>query len=152
MGIQPLLPFDTTRAPVFLIQYNEVQTLLPPHAEKGEVPSSDAKTGNGKVNFQAAQFISFQNSILFPPLPPHHSPPSFPLVIPLSNFTQVGGESGTSRRRSVMLYIGANYPLLYWRMGKDNKEWGKKKGRGACGKTCGRWSIFLKNRSEFCVC
>lgn len=25
-----------------------------------------------------------------------------------------------------MLYTGANYPMLYWRMGRGEKEWGKR--------------------------
>lgn len=44
----------------------------PSRRETGEAPSLDAKTGNRKVEFQAAQFISFQKSILsISPLFPH---------------------------------------------------------------------------------
>lgn len=42
-----------------------------------------------------------------------------------------------------MLYTGANYPLLYRRMGKGEKAWGKK-GEGKKANTCGRWLIFKK--------
>lgn len=45
-----------------------------------------------------------------------------------------------------MLYTGANYPLLYGRMGKDEKEWGKKgEGRGG-EESVRRWEVvdFLK--------
>lgn len=43
-----------------------------------------------------------------------------------------------------MLYTGANYPLLYGRMGRGKKEWGK--GGGGAGKAGGRWSIFKNSK------
>lgn len=133
-----MLPFDSTRGPVFLIRYTEVQALLPPHAERRErycpwMPKLVTERSNSRL---LSLFPSKNPFFLFAPLPAL-SFSSLPL--PLSSFTQVGGESGTSRRRSVVLYTGANYPLLYGRTGEGEKEWGKK-GRG--GKACGRWSIF----------
>lgn len=145
MGISSLLPLGSTRCPALLIRHPDVQTLLPFSCRESRerVPSPGAKAGNGKVDFQAAHFISIQKSILFisppplpPPLPPltppHHLSFSLssPFASPLSSFTQVGGESGTSRRRSAVLYTGASYPLLYGRMGEGEKEWGKKKKGG----------------------
>lgn len=88
---------------------------------------TDVNTGTKEVDFQAAQFVSFQKSILFSPLPPPLSLSSSPpFASPLSSLTQVGEKSGTSRRRSGRLYTGAKYPLLYWRMGRHKKRSGTK--------------------------
>lgn len=86
--------------------------------------SLDAKTRDGRIGFQAALFIFFQK-----PLLPFLFPSSLPLATPLSSLTQVGRESGTSRWRRLMLYTGANYPLLGGgRVGATKS--GAKKGRG----------------------
>lgn len=53
---------------------------------------------------------------------------SLPLAVPLSSFTQIGSESDTSRRRRLMLYTGANYPLLNEMKGSSKEEWGKEEG------------------------
>lgn len=77
-------------------------------------------------------------------LPPHHhhhlslAPASLPVLVH-SSLTQVGEESGTSRRRSRRLYTGAKYPLLYWRMGRHKKRVGQKGGGED-----GRWSYNKK--------
>lgn len=114
----PLLP----PSPVVLTRTTEVQALLPPSCgDAGEVLSLGSKTCDGKVDFQAALFISFQKNPFSFPL----SSSSLPSAIPFSSFTQVGSESGTSRQRRLMLYTGANYPLLYGRMGWGENEWGK---------------------------
>lgn len=91
----------------------------------GEALSLDAKSDDGKVEFQAVLFISFQKPFsLFPSL--FLFPP---LATPLPSFTQVGRESGTSRLRRLMLYSGAKYPLLYGRMGMDERKIGAREGK-----------------------
>lgn len=123
VGIWSLLPSVSSCSPVFLTRKTAVQALLPPHAEEQEryhpwMPRLETE----KVDFQAALFISFpKKSIL--------SPSSSSLPLPLSSFTQVGRESGTSRRRRLTLYNGANYPLLYGRMGRGGRS-GATEGRG----------------------
>lgn len=69
---------------------------------------------------------SFLSSSLLPPfsLSLSISPVLF------SSPAQVGGESGTSRRRSATLYSAASYPLLDGRMGEGEEEWGKKEEGG----------------------
>lgn len=55
------------------------------------------------------------------PSPPHLSLASLPFQV-LSSLTQVGEESGTSRRWSGRLYTSAKYPLLYWRKGRHTHK------------------------------
>lgn len=117
-----------------------------PSAASRSRRETDVNTGTREVDFQAAQFVSFQKSILFSPLLPPLPLSSFPpFASPLSSLTQVGEESGTSRRRSGRLYTGAKYPLLYWRMGrrKNKKKKGVgQKGEGRMGKDL--WKVVRK--------
>lgn len=108
--------------------------------ETGEVLSLDAKTGNIKVDFQAAQFICFQKSILS--ISP--SSPTLPLPFPsLSLFlfraSHRLAESQARVAGGVWRFILVPTTLC-WMGGwvRARKEWGKK-GRG--GKRKYLWEV-----------
>lgn len=101
-----------------------------PSRERGTDPPPGASAGDSEVDFQAAHFISIQqnHSIYLPALlPPSSLSLSSPSPVLFSSPVQVGGASGTSRRRSAELYTAASHPLLDGRMGEGEKEWGQKK-------------------------
>lgn len=123
-----MLPFDSTHGPVFLTRKTGVQALLPPHAETRErcYPWMPKLVTERSISRLLCLFPSKYPFSLFP----SPSSSSLPLASPLSSFTQFGRESGTSRRRRLMLYTGANYPLLYGRMGRGRKSGAKRGGEG----------------------
>lgn len=111
--------------------------------ETREVLSLDAQTGNGKVDFQAAQFISFQKSILsISPSPP----------LPLSLFLFLAShrlaESQARVVGGVRCFILVPTTLCCMGGWVRVKKHGAKKGEGWKANTCGRWLIF-KNSLEF---
>lgn len=114
---------------MFLIRH-EVQALLPLHAGR-RMPTLVPE----RSIFRLPSLFLSKNPFYFPLSP--HLPASLPLQV-LSSLTQVGEESGTSRRWSGRLYTGAKYPLLYWRMGRHtHKKRVGQKGGGEDGQRLG---------------